>query len=63
MFQNKKGFITCSRLKINELGRCPTKSNNACFADIEKASSAIFTAVFCFTFVKYNFIKLKLYNI
>ena len=62
MFQNKKGFMTCSRLKINDLGRCPTKSNNVCFANNEQAQPAIFTAVFCFTLVKYNFLKLKLYN-
>ena len=47
---------------INELGRCPTSSENVYFANDEQASMAVFTAVFCFTQVEHNLIKLKLYN-
>ena len=38
IFQTKKGFITCSKLMINELGRCPTRSENVYFANNEQAS-------------------------
>ena len=45
---------------IKELGgRSPTKSENAYFANNEQASLAVFIAVFCFTHVKQNLIKLK----
>ena len=47
---------------INELGRCPTRSENVYFANNEQASIAVFTAVFCFTHAKHNLIKLNLYN-
>ena len=47
---------------INELGRCPTRSENVYFANNEQASIAVFTAVFCFTHAKHDLIKLKLYN-
>ena len=47
---------------INELGRCPTSSENVYFAKDEQASMAVFTAVFCFTQAEHNLIKLKLYN-
>ena len=47
---------------INELGRCPTRSENVYFANNEQASIAVFTAVFCFTYAEQNLIKLKLYN-
>ena len=46
---------------INELGLCPTRSNNVYFANNDKASLA-FTDVFCFTHAEHNLIKLKLYN-
>ena len=62
MFETKKDFITCSNLMINELGRCPTRTENVYFANDEQASIAVFTAVFCFTHAKRNLIKLKLYN-
>ena len=62
IFQTKKGFITCSKLIINKLGRCPTRAGNAFLANNEKASLAVFTVVFCFTHVEHNLIKLKLYN-
>ena len=62
IFQTKKGFITCSKLMINELGRCPTSSENVYFANDEQASMAVFTSVFCFTQAEHNLIKLKLYN-
>ena len=62
MFETKKDFITCSNLMINELGRCPTRTENIYFANDEQASIAVFTAVFCFTHAKRNLIKLKLYN-
>ena len=47
---------------INELGRCPTRSENVYFANNEQASIAVFTAVFCFKYAEQNLIKLKLYN-
>ena len=47
---------------INELERCPTRSDNVYLANDEKASIAVFIAVFCFTHAKHNLIKLKLYN-
>ena len=47
---------------INELGRCPTRSENVYFGKNEQASIAVFTAVFCFTHAEHNLIKLKLYN-
>ena len=53
IFQTKKGFITCSKLIINELGLCPTRSNNVYFANDEGASLA-FTDVFCFAHVEHN---------
>ena len=62
IFQTKKDFITCSKLIINELGRCATRSDNAYFDNNEQASLAVFTAVFCFAHAEYNLIKLKLYN-
>ena len=48
IFQTKKYFITCSKLIINELGRCSTKSNNVYFTDNEQDSLAVFTAAFGF---------------
>ena len=62
MFQTKKGFITCSKLMINELVCYPTRSENAYFVNNEQASIAVFTAVFCFTHAEHNLVKLKLYN-
>ena len=56
MFQTEKGFITCSRLIINKLGRCPTRSDNLCFANNKQASLAVFTVVFCFTHAEHNLI-------
>ena len=47
---------------INELGRCPTRSENVYFANNEQTSIAVFTAVFCFTHAEHNLIKLKLCN-
>ena len=47
---------------INEFARSPTRPENVYFANNEQASIAFFTAVFCFTHAKHNFIKLKLYN-
>ena len=47
---------------INELGRCPTRSENVYFANNEQASLAVFNAVFCFTHAKHNLIKRKLYD-
>ena len=57
-----KGFITCSKLMINELARSPTRSENVYLANNEQASIAVFTVVFCFTHAEHNLIKLKLYN-
>ena len=47
---------------INELARSPTRSKNVYFANNDLALIAVFTAVFCFTHVEYNLIKLKLYH-
>ena len=47
---------------INELGRWPSRSKNVYFANNEQASTAVFTAVFCFTHAERNLFKLKLYN-
>ena len=47
---------------INELGRCPTRSENVYFANNEQTSIAVFTAVFCFTHAQHLLIKFKLYN-
>ena len=46
---------------INELGRCPTRSENFYFANNKQALIAIFTAVLCFTHAEHNLIKHKLY--
>ena len=59
---NKKDFITCSKLIINELEHCLTRSDNVYFANNEQASLAVFTAAFCFAHTEHNLIKLKLYN-
>ena len=40
IFQTNKGFITCSELMINELGRSPTRLENVYFANNERASVA-----------------------
>ena len=61
IFQTKKDFITCLKLIINELGLCPTSSNNVYFTNNEQALLA-FTEVFCFVHAEHNLIKLKLYN-
>ena len=58
MFQTKKDFITCSKLMINELGHSPTRSENVYFANNEQAPITVFTAVFSFTHVEHNLIKL-----
>ena len=47
---------------INELARFSTRSDNIHFANIEQASIAVFTAVFCFTLVEHHVIKLERYN-
>ena len=60
IFQTKKDFITCSKLIINELGRCQTRSDNAYFANNEQAWLAC-TAAFCFAHAEHNLMKLKLY--
>ena len=62
MFQTKRGFITCSKLMINEISSCLTRSENIYFAKTEQASIAVFTAVFCFIHAEHNLVTLKLYN-
>ena len=62
IFQIKKSFITCSKLTINELGRCSTTSDNVYFANNEQASLAFFTVAFCSAHAEHNLIKLKLCN-
>ena len=54
--------MTCSKLIINEFGRCPTRSDNAYFAKNEQSLLAVFTDAFCFAHAKHNLLKLKLYN-
>ena len=54
--------MTCSKLIINKLGRCPTRSDNVYFANNKQASHAVFTAVFYFTHAEHNLIELKLYD-
>ena len=49
MFQTKKDFITYSKLIINELWRCPTRSDNVYSDNNEQVSLGAFTALFCFT--------------
>ena len=60
--QTKKNFITCTKLIINELVRCSTRSDDIYFAHNEKKLLA-FTVAFCFAHAEHNLIKLKLYNI
>ena len=48
---------------INELGRLPTRSKNVYFANNEQASTAVFTAMFCFTHAELNLFKLILYKL
>ena len=62
IFTTKKGSITCSKLMINELVGSLTRSENVYFANNEQASSAVFTAVFCFTHAEHHLFKFKLYN-
>ena len=45
MFQTKEGFITGSKLIINELGRFWTKLKNVYFANNEQESIAVFIDV------------------
>ena len=45
---NEEGFMTYSKLMINEIGCCPTRSENGYFASNEQVSIAVFTLVFCF---------------
>ena len=47
---------------INELRLCPTRSENAYFANNKQASISVLTAVFYFTHAEHNSIKLDLYN-
>ena len=62
IFQTKKDFITCSKLIINEIWRCPTRSDNVYFANNGLTSLAVFSAAFCFAHDKQNLIEPKLYN-
>ena len=62
IFQAKKGFIACSKLMINELRRSRARSENVYFANNKQASTAVFTAVFCFAHTEHNLVKIKLYN-
>ena len=58
IFQTKKDFINCSKLTINELGCCRTRSDNVYFAKDEQ-TSFVFTAAFCFVHAEHNSIELK----
>ena len=46
---------------MNELVHSSTRSENVYFVNNEQASTAVFTAVFCFTHAEHHLIKLKLY--
>ena len=52
--------MTCPKLMINELGSWPTILENVYFPNNKQASIVVCTAVFCFTRVEHNLIKLKL---
>ena len=56
MFQTKKYNKTCSKLVINELGRCPDISFNVNFANNEQASLSVFycCVLFCTCQTKFN---------
>ena len=54
--RKNKDVRTCSKLMINEMS-CPTRSDNACFANYEQTSVAVFIAVFCFAHAEHNLIK------
>ena len=62
IFQTKKGFITCSKIMINEVARSRTRSKNAYFANNEEVWIVVFTAVFCLKLAEHNSIKLISYN-
>ena len=47
---------------INELAGCPTRSEYVYFANMEQASIAVFTAVFCFPHAEHHLIKPWSYN-
>ena len=47
---------------INELAGSPARWENVCFDNNEQASTAVFTAEFCFTHAEHHLIKPKLYN-
>ena len=47
---------------INELARFLTRSENTYFANNKKASIAVSTAVFFYTYAEHHLIKLNLYN-
>ena len=49
IFWTKKGYITCSKLMINELARSPTRLENVNFSNNEQALIAVFTAVLFYT--------------
>ena len=54
IFQTKTDFITCSKLIINDLGRCLTRSDNIYFANNEQASLGLFTVAFCIAHAEHN---------
>ena len=45
IFQTKEDFISCSKLKINELWHCPNRSDNVYFTSNEQSSIG-FTAAY-----------------
>ena len=47
---------------INELAGSPTRLENVYFINNEQASTAVSTAVLCFTHAEHHLIKFKLYN-
>ena len=47
---------------IHKLGCSMTRSENVYFANNERASIAVFTVVFYFTYVEHDLIKLKVNN-
>ena len=58
--------MTCSKLIINELGRCLTRPLDQIMPILLSMNKhhfqSVFTAAFCFAHAEYNLNKLKLYN-
>ena len=58
IFQTKKDFITCSKLIINELEHCHTRSDKIEITNIEELL-AVHTAALCFGHAKHTLLEFK----